>query len=139
MRTCAIGPSGSRSDTKEICSSRRFKPISNREHLFFNLLEFRFFSQGETGSLLFFGSTRALHPLAVIPYILIAEIIFFREWRYFVKLEEHVVVVLGVREEAEILFVNSLVVSPESRKPGIATCILVCVEKLAKKLDERRS
>lgn len=116
----------------------RFKPIRSREHLFFNFLEFRFFGQGETGSLLFFGSTRALHPLVVIPYILIAEIIFFRGWRYFVRLEGHVVGVLAVHEEAEALFVSSLAVVPQRRRLGIATSVLIYAEKLAKRLGKER-
>jgi ribosomal protein S18 acetylase RimI-like enzyme len=70
--------------------------------------------------------------------MLIAEIIFFRGWRYFVELEGHIVGVLAVHEEAEALFVCSLAVSPERRRLGIAACVLIHAEKLARKLSKKR-
>jgi ribosomal protein S18 acetylase RimI-like enzyme len=123
---------------KEICRSLQFKPVRRRDDLFFNFLEFRFFSHSERGSILFFGSTRVLHAFVIVPYILAAEIIFFRGWRYFVKLEEQVAGILAVRERTETLFVNSLAVSPEYRRFGVAMCILDYSEKLAKRLGKEQ-
>ncbi|HVP26186.1 MAG TPA: GNAT family N-acetyltransferase [Candidatus Bathyarchaeia archaeon] len=84
-----------------------------------------------------FGNSRLLASLIVVPYILIADVYFFRAARFFLMLKEQVVGVLAVREENETLFISSLAVAPEYRRQGIATHILNYVSKLAARLDKK--
>jgi len=125
-------------EMKEVRKSLNINLAGRREHLFFNFIEFCFFSHSERECMLFFGSARAMHPFVIVPYILMAEVIFFRGWRYFVKLKGQVVGILAVHERMEALFINSLAVSPECRRLGIATHILIYAEELAMRLRRKR-
>jgi ribosomal protein S18 acetylase RimI-like enzyme len=123
-----------------IIVSQRLKivPARRREHLTFNLRTFNFFRKSERGkAMLFFGNSRKLAMLIAVPYILGCELAFFREVRYFVKLEKQIVGVFVLREESDALYVGSLGVAPEYRKHGIATLILSSCAQVAKRLSKK--
>lgn len=69
--------------------------------------------------------------LVTVPYVLIAQVIFFRAQRCFVKLHGHVVGVLVLRDKADDLFVVSLGVAREYRRIGVAVHVLRYSERLA--------
>jgi ribosomal protein S18 acetylase RimI-like enzyme len=123
---------------KDIRRSLLVKPVRKSEHLSFNWREFSFFNNSEHGSVLFFGSSRSLAPLAFLPYILSLELIFFRRKRYFVKLKQQAVGLFVLREKHDALYISSLAVAPEFRRFGIATYILSYAEKLARRLGKQR-
>ena len=85
-----------------------------------------------------FAIPRLLDPLAVLAYVFLAEIAFFRKKRYFIKLKEHVVGVIVLSEKLDSLYVNSLAIAPEIRRHGVATHILSHIEKLSEGLGKRR-
>jgi len=60
----------------------------------------------------------------VIPYVVLAEIYFFRQWRYFILLQHRVVGVIALQEESRTLYISSMAVSPNCRRTGIATYAL---------------
>lgn len=115
----------------ELC----IEPVNKLEHLSLNLYEFRFFNNSEQGTAMPFGNFR-LVPLVAVPYVLAAEVIFFRNWRFFVKLRDRVVGLLILGEEPNALLISSLAVAPEARRFGIASLILNYAEGIAKKLDK---
>jgi ribosomal protein S18 acetylase RimI-like enzyme len=104
--------------------------------LCFNLLEFRFFRDSERGVALPFGNLGFFSIFAVTPYILVAELIFFRAKRYFVRLGENVVGIVVFREKPDSLLVSSLGVAKEYRRLGIATSILYYAERVARQLGK---
>ena len=75
-------------------------------------------------------------PVIVVPYVLAAEVIFFRNKRFFVKLRNRVVGLLVFIEEPNALHISSLAVAPEVRRLGIASYILNYAERVAKGLDK---
>jgi ribosomal protein S18 acetylase RimI-like enzyme len=77
-----------------------------------------------------------LSPLIAVPYVVAAEVIFFRNKRFFVKLGNRVVGLLVLNDEPNALHISSLAVAPELRRLGIASCILKYTEKMARMLDE---
>lgn len=83
------------------------------------------------------GSLLLLSPLAVIPYVLATEVMFFRRKRYFVRLKEHVVGILVLRDRFNALYVSSLAVAPEYRRLGIAIYMLNYADQVAKRLDKK--
>ena len=114
-----------------------FKPVRKSEHLSFNWREFSFFKSTDHESVLFFGSSRSLAPFVFLPYILLAELVFFRKMRYLVKLRQHSVGLLVLREKHDALYINSLAVAPEARRLGIATHILSFTERVARRLGKK--
>jgi ribosomal protein S18 acetylase RimI-like enzyme len=116
--------------------SLRIVPVRRSEHFFFNLLEFRFFRDSEQGAAMPFGDHQFLYSLATVPYILVAELIFFRAKRYFIRLGKTVAGVVAFHEEPDSLFIGSLGVAKEYRRFGIATYILRRAERLAVRLDK---
>jgi len=56
---------------------------------------------------------------------------------YFVKLETQIVGVMATQEHYENLIVASLGVAKEYRRLEIGTCILGCIEKIAKHMGKR--
>jgi ribosomal protein S18 acetylase RimI-like enzyme len=60
----------------------------------------------------------------VIPYVVLAEIYFFRQWRYFIILQDRIVGVIALHEETKTLYISSMAVSPDCRRTGIATYAL---------------
>lgn len=115
----------------------RITPAKRLEHVYFNLLNFRFFRSSEGGNLLFRGSPQLLSPLTVIPYILAMELILFRGKRYFVKLKEKVVGIFVLREKPQALYIESLAVAPECRRLMIAIYMLNYANNLAKRLGKK--
>lgn len=113
------------------CYSLCIVPVSRSEHFLFNLLEFRFFKDSEQGVALPIGGFRLLSPVITLPYILAAEVIFFRATRYFVKLGNDVVGVVVFRDKPDSLLVTSLGVAKQYRRLGIATFILNYAERVA--------
>jgi ribosomal protein S18 acetylase RimI-like enzyme len=69
-----------------------------------------------------------------IPYVALAEVYFFKQWRYFIVLEHRVVGVLALREEIRTLYISSMAVSPDCRRIGIATYALNHAAAIASKL-----
>lgn len=106
-------------------------PVRRSEHLLFNLFEFRFFRDSERGVALPFGSLRFLSLSILVPYVLAAELIFFRTHRFFVKAKEKVVALVALREESNSLFIASIGVAREYRRLGVAMLVLRYAERLA--------
>jgi ribosomal protein S18 acetylase RimI-like enzyme len=72
-----------------------------------------------------------------VPYVLVAELIFFRAKRYFIRSGKTVTGVVTFREEPGSLFIGSLGVANECRRLGVATHALRYAERLAVQLDKR--
>lgn len=113
------------------------KPVERVQHFRFNLLEFLFFWKSERGKALPFGNNWILPRLAIIPYILVAEVIFFRAKRYFAELGENVVGLVALREMPDCLFISSLGVAGEYRRFGIGTYLLTYAERVAVGLGKK--
>ena len=108
------------------------RPVRTREHLLFNFLDFLYFRRADGFRFLMEGGPFGI--FVVIPYVALAEIYFFRQWRYFIVLEHRVVGVLALREEIRTLYISSMAVSPDCRRMGIATCALSHAAAIANKL-----
>jgi ribosomal protein S18 acetylase RimI-like enzyme len=108
--------------------------VRNREHLSLNFYEFKFFNSGDHGTAMPFEDSRFLPPLIAVPYVIVAELMFFRNQRFFVKLGNHVVGLLILNEKPNALYISSLAVAPGLRKLGIASYILSFTERVAKML-----
>lgn len=115
----------------------RVVPVKRIWHLYFNLLEFRIFSDSQEGVAFPFGKPRLLYQLLIIPYALIAEIIFLEAKRYFIKAGRGVVGLAVFHEKQDSLFISSLGVAKEYRRLGIATYILECAETMAGRLGKK--
>jgi ribosomal protein S18 acetylase RimI-like enzyme len=113
------------------------KPVERVQHFRFNLLEFYFFWKSERGKALPFGNNWILARLAIVPYILVAEVIFFRAKRYFAELGENVVGLVALREMPDCLFISSLGVGGEYRRFGIGTYLLTYGERVAVRLGKK--
>lgn len=111
--------------------------MKTREHLLFNFLEFRFFRNSERGNAIVFGNPRPLMFLVAIPYILIAEVMFFRSKRFFVKVDAQIAGVFVVRQRQDKLVISSLAVAPECRRLGLATFMLDYASGVAARLGEK--
>ncbi len=84
-----------------------------------------------------FGQVNILSRLLVIPYILIAEAIFLRAERLYIRLEDHVVGLLVLSVEPESLVVTSLAIGREYRRLGIGTWALRLAENIAVRLGKK--
>lgn len=84
-----------------------------------------------------FGRANIVSDLFVIPYVLLAEAIFFRAERFYIKMKEHVVGVIVLREKPDHLDIASLGVAAEYRHSGIATCALRFAEEAAARLCKK--
>jgi ribosomal protein S18 acetylase RimI-like enzyme len=108
------------------------RPVRIREHFLFNFLNFLYFRRADGVRFLMEGGPFAM--FFVIPYVAFSEIYFFKQWRYFIVLEQRVVGVLALREESRTLYISSLAVSPDCRRIGIATYALNHAAAIARKL-----
>jgi ribosomal protein S18 acetylase RimI-like enzyme len=108
------------------------RPVRTREHFLFNLLNFLYFRRANGVRFLMEGGPFGI--IVVIPYVALAEVYFFKQWRYFIVLERRVVGVLALREEIRTLYISSLAVSPNCRRIGIATYALNHAAAVASKL-----
>ena len=112
--------------------SLEIRPIGTREHFLFNFLNFLYFRRADDVRFLMEGGPVGI--FFVIPYVALAEIYFFKQWRYFIVLEHRVVGVLALQEEIRTLYISSLAVSPDCRRIGIATYALNQAATIASKL-----
>ena len=111
------------------------EPVKWRQHFLFNLLNFLHFRKSDYENRFSIES----HPLSLsvaIPYILFAEIYFFKQRRYFVILKKRIVGVIALQEKAETLYISSLSVSPFYRKTGVATYMLNHAIAMAEQLHK---
>lgn len=116
----------------------RIFPVKTSEHLLFNLYNYLYFRTSEKGSaIMIIGESRLLTLLIAAPYILGCELAFFRENRYFVKLNKQVAAVFVLREESDAIYISSLAVAPEYRRHGLATRILDFSAKIAHRLGKK--
>jgi ribosomal protein S18 acetylase RimI-like enzyme len=72
----------------------------------------------------------------IIPYVLVAELIFFRGKRYLVRSGKNVVGSVVFHERSDSLLVASLGVAKEYRRLGTATFILGYAERVATSLGK---
>jgi ribosomal protein S18 acetylase RimI-like enzyme len=98
------------------------RPVRTREHFLFNFLNFLYFRRVDGFRFLMEGGPFAV--FFVTPYIVLAEMYFFRQWRYFILLQNRVVGVIALQEESRTLYISSMAVSPDCRRVGIATYAL---------------
>jgi ribosomal protein S18 acetylase RimI-like enzyme len=110
----------------------KIRPVRTRQHFLFNLLNFRYFRKADGVRFLMEGGPFAI--FIVIPYIVMSEIYFFRQGRYFIVFESRVAGVLALREEIETIYISSLAVSPDCRRIGIAIYALNYAAAVASKL-----
>lgn len=115
-----------------------FKRVRTSEHFLFNLTEFLIFKDSEQGLAFPFGRTKIFAILSVIPYTLIAEIIFFRTQRYFIMISENLAGVLAILSEEDTIFINTIGVRRTFRRQGIAHFALERVARLAVDQDKKR-
>jgi ribosomal protein S18 acetylase RimI-like enzyme len=108
------------------------RPVRTREHFLFNFLNFLYFRRANGVRFLMEGGTFGI--IFCIPYVALAEVYFFKQWRYFIVLEHRVVGVLALREEIRTLYISSMAVSPDCRRIGIATYALNHAAAIASKL-----
>ena len=108
------------------------RPVRTREHFLFNFLNFLYFRRADGVRFLMEGGPFGI--VVCIPYVALAEIYFFKQWRYFIVLEHRVVGVLALREEIRTLYISSMAVSPDYRRIGIATYALNHAAAIASKL-----
>jgi ribosomal protein S18 acetylase RimI-like enzyme len=111
--------------------------VKKSKHLLFDLYNFDFFRKSERGeAIMLFGESKFLTTLIAVPYLVGCELAFFREERYFVRLNERTAAVFVLREKPDTLFVVSLAVAPQYRRHGLATQILNYSEKVARRMGK---
>ncbi len=116
----------------------RIFPVKTSEHLLFDLYNYLYFRAAEEGSaIMIIGESSLLTLLIAVPYILGSELAFFRENRYFVKLNKQVAAVFVLREEPDAIYIASLAVAPEYRRHGLATCIINFSAKVADQMGKK--
>ena len=108
------------------------RQIRTREHFLFNLLNFQYFRRADGVRFLMEGGPFAV--FVVIPYIVLAELYFFKQRRYFIFLRHQVVGVIALQEEINTLYISSMAASPDYRRFGIATYGLNHAAAIASKL-----
>lgn len=116
----------------------RIVPVKTSKHLLFDLYNYLYFRISKDGSaIMIIGESRLLTLLIAVPYILGSELAFFRETRYFVKLNKQVAAVFVLCEEPDAIYIASLAVAPEYRRHGLATCIIDFSAKVADQMGKR--
>lgn len=116
----------------------RILPAKTSEHLLFDLYNYLYFRAAEEGSaIMIIGESKLLTLLIAVPYILGSELAFFRNTRYFVKLNKHVAAIFVLREEPDAIYIASLAIAPEYRKHGLATSIIDFSAKVADQLGKK--
>jgi ribosomal protein S18 acetylase RimI-like enzyme len=116
----------------------RIFPVKTSEHLLFDLYNYLYFRTSEEGSaIMIIGESKLVTLLIAPPYIFGSELAFFRESRYFVKLDNQVAAVFVLREEPDAIYIASLAVAPKYRRHGLATCIVDFSAKVANRLGKK--
>ncbi len=115
-----------------------FRQVESSEHVLFNLTEFLLFKDSERGLAFPFGAPNVFATLFVIPYTLMAEIIFFRSCRYFIMIENEIAGVLAITSEEDGIYISTIGIERNYRRHGIAGFVLDRVERLASQRGKRR-
>ena len=123
--------------TDKIGSFLRIRHVSKREHMRFNMLDFLYFKDSKGLHPLISKSFRLFFPLMIVPYVLGAEVAFFRRRRYFVHLGKQTVGIFALQEKPAALYISSLAVAPEYRMHGIAENMLWPSARLARQLEKK--
>jgi ribosomal protein S18 acetylase RimI-like enzyme len=122
----------------DICGKLQFEAVMGIERLQFLLLEYRFFKDSEEGRALPLSLPWPLSPLSLMLHVVKTRALtLLRLPCYFVKLETEIVGLFAVQEHNERLVVASLGVAREYRRLGIGTCILGCIEAIARHMRKR--
>ena len=121
----------------------RVKPAVRLEHLRFNKLNFDYFKDSKGIHPFISKALRLFFPIMFVPYVLGAEVAYFRtrrfrRRRYFVRLGEQTVGIFALHEKPDALYVSSLAVAPEYRKHGIAGHMLLHSARIARQLKKTR-
>jgi GNAT superfamily N-acetyltransferase len=116
----------------------RLETVRGIKRLQFLLLEYRFFKDSDEGSALPVSLPWFLSPLSLTLHIAKTRALALL-WLpcYFVKLENRIVGLFAIQERRESLVVASLAVAKEYRRHGIGTCMLDCIETIAKHMSKR--
>ena len=117
---------------KTVNQQLKIRTVKRKEHFLFNLLCFLYFRRSAAHSL----ETRPVGTLITIPYIVFAELYFFRSSRYFATIGQRIVGLVVLQENAETIFISVLASHPFYRKMGIASFILDHAVVLARKLGK---
>lgn len=115
----------------------RFVEVKRWQHIRFNVIELSYFINSEGGVAMPFGRANSVSDLFVIPYVLLAEAIFFRAQRFYMKIGERVVGEIVLRVKPYYLDVASLGIGSEYRRSGLATCALTFAEEAASQLRKK--
>lgn len=113
----------------------QLKPVATRWHLLFNLLNFSYFRRSGFDDASSIESS-PLFVLVIVPYLLFSEVYFFKQIRYFVTAENHIVGVLAMQETSDTFYISNLAVSPSYRRIGVATYMLNFSGQLARRLGK---
>jgi len=113
----------------------QIRSIRTREHLLFNFLNFLYFRKNDCNNC-FLIENHPLFMFIVIPYIVISEVYFFRQRRYFITQKQQIVGLFALREKPEAVYIVNLAVSPFHRKLGVATQALNYSAKIAQLLHK---
>jgi len=121
----------------DICRKLQFEAVKGIKRLQFILFEYRFFKDSEEGRALPLNMPWPLSPLSVMLHIVKSRALtLLRLLCYFVKLETKIVGLLAIQEHHESLLIASLGVAKEYRRLGIGTCILGCIETIARHMGK---
>jgi GNAT superfamily N-acetyltransferase len=122
----------------DICRKLQFGAAKGIKRLQFLLLEYCFFKDSEEGSAISLNLPWLLSPLSLMLHIVKSRALaLLRLPCYFVKLETRTVGLWTIQEHRESLLVASLGVAKEYRRLGIGTCILGCIEAIARHMGKR--
>lgn len=123
---------------RDICGELHFEAVRRIKRLQFIFLEFYFFRDTESGSVLPLNLSWLLSPLSLTLHIVKSHALSLLFLPcYLVKLEAKTVGLLAIQERRESLVVASLGVARRYRRLGIGTCILRYVETTAKHRGRR--
>jgi len=100
------------------------------------MLNFLYFKDSKGIHPLIAKSFRLFSPVMIVPYVLGAEVAYFRRRRYFVNLGKQTVGIFALHEEPGALYISSLAVAPEYRRLGIARRMLLLSTRLARQLEK---
>lgn len=110
----------------------KIRTVKRREHFLFNLLCFLYFRRSSSRGI----ETRPVGALIAVPYVLFSEAYFLRTRRYFIIIDQQIVGLFALEEEAESIFISALATNPFYRRTGVASLILKHAVTLARKLGK---
>ena len=124
--------------TRDVRPFLQVKAARDLEHLRFNMLSFLYFKDSKGIHPLLSKTFRLFFPVMIVPYVLGAEVAYFRRRRYFVKLGKQTVGIFALQEKLGALYVSSLAVAPEYQRLMIAHYMLSFASCVAEQLGEKR-